>query len=326
MRDTLTAAEQESALTCLVPENPRDAGRALALAAMREARGAYGDALHALLPHLQAMRGYLPTPQTVQAAEMALLYATLGAQQAQVSADEAVAVARRFVEIAVGAGRGDVLVDGYFAECLRLSTDPGDRLAIIEAMEVTDDPRLREMAIAACSDIFEVQRRMQYPRHLHTAALLLDSLDPDRLRALVPDATERSRYETDGALDLAGQRLCIVGGTAAARGRALAFLARQYGLRREAQREIEPFDAHFSEARLRDLLLHNGRPAVDLVVHVPECESHAVFYALRGVRESLRSRGLDLPMRAAEGSGQTSIIRAVEEYYRERAEGESRDV
>lgn len=63
-----------------------------------------------------------------------------------------------------------------------------------------------------------------------------------------------------------------------------------------------------------------GLDAVDLVVHVPDCESHEVTTALRSVSHRVGQCDIDITVREAAGAGSTRIIRAVEAYFRERCD------
>ncbi|MFN8540069.1 MAG: hypothetical protein U0232_21635 [Thermomicrobiales bacterium] len=303
--------------------NPQDDGLAVQLSErlyQSELPQAIERAYQVMCRYLGAVDRQRPTARVCELARWTLDLAPEGAPE-----DELPALAIRAARFHARADEFAPLLGHYFDDCLRLCRDDGDRLALLEQFEMASAP-VRERAAGVCAEFLHQELRRQSPRHLRQAVLLLDSLDPERLRALIPDVAQgRAVALPEPGIDLRDQTICLIGGTAATRRRAFDVLARDYGLPKDGRREVEPFDERFDGALMRQrvsLQKANGTVPVDLVIHVPDQESHEVFYALQAARSGFDARGDALEVCEAAGAGSTSLIRAVEEFYRERT-GES---
>jgi hypothetical protein len=317
-RPYLAPDDQIGVLRCLVDATPRDADLANLLSTLYLDKEDYAEAYGTLAGYLATTGAYHAGAELPDQAAWAVELAREAVRQGSLPESDLADAARQAVTIHRRAEAYEALgtrLDDYVQACM----SPADRLWLLEQVE--DGPwALRTQAAEHCFSIL-AQQRGKNAQVTREAALLLESLNPGMLNDLMPLDEQTALYRAEIELDLTGKVICFVGGTAAARQRAITFLSQTYGLVAEQQRQIEPFEGNVDRAQVREAVRrlgpHGARP-VDVVVHVPDYESHAIFYALRDAQESMARKGQTLSLVAAAGAGSTSMIRAIEAYYSER--------
>lgn len=249
----------------------------------------------------------------------------------QAPPEELTDVAASWIDLLVAEKDLDALVE-LVDRISEMELDRPRTFGLLEAIEpvLCDYPEGRERLVEEYAKLFwdevDISLRQfnplpEYVLDLRRALFALDreqfEFAQDYLEEELKTARDADLVEPDfelepsqrPALDLRDRWIAIVGGYAPMRRRVQEVLRSEYDLGRFT--EVPPsWEAHVDQGRLREAV-HSA----DLIIVVHRCMKHSGSDALQAVVEGTE---LQQRVRYAAGKGQSSVLRAVREYFESR--------